>query len=201
MWKYLAIFIVILGITVYVENQRDAEHASPSSSTISSSMNDVQTTDNANQPKRKLSGWRIFFTWPDSTAAGAVFLTLFAIAEQTQANRDSIVVTKIAADAALLNAQAVINAERARLLFLVEKKLDSKRPGIGIFSIFAVNYGRTPAELIGVSDAMDKIKNSPNDISPVAQDLPKEKTEQRYILPNERYLVARFIPASTQYTV
>ena len=62
-----------------------------------------------------------------------------------------------AADAALLNAKAVINAERARLLFEVEKAHDPRHHGIAVFTINAVNHGRTPAELVRVKGPVAEI--------------------------------------------
>lgn len=57
-----------------------------------------------------MSQYRInTFTWPEGAATWALFLTLLVIAWQSTETRD-------AAKAALLNAEAVINAERAWMI-------------------------------------------------------------------------------------
>ena len=64
--------------------------------------------------------------------------------------------TRKAARAALLNATAVINSERARILFETEKRLDNEPfRGVATFTIFAVNRGKVPAEIINYGKAYE----------------------------------------------
>lgn len=112
------------------------------------------------------------------------------ISEQTE-------VAKVAADAALLNAQAVINAERARLLFTVEKRLDDRFRGRGIFSIYVINYGRAPAELLGSIEPVRMVTNSPDDLPVPIPDTARTPIPQQHLVPGDKYFLAEYVPAST----
>jgi hypothetical protein len=106
--------------------------------------------ENVPSPEQKAPswcGWFDFFRWPNGTTAWAIILTLIAIAEQTGQTRK-------AADAAFLNAQYVANAERALLLFTVEKKHIQGSPGAAIFRIKVVNYGKVPARRLEISQPL-----------------------------------------------
>ena len=93
----------------------------------------------------KLGYWRVAFgpeyfsTWAlvviGGIAGGLAFCTLRRIGDQAVSGRD-------AANAALLNAEAVIKSERPWLLVNVEPKKDRRDE----YSLQAFNAGRTPAE-------------------------------------------------------
>jgi hypothetical protein len=85
------------------------------------------------------------------------------------------------ADAALLNAQSVINAERGRLLFEVEKTLDGQFRGVAIFKIYAVKYGPAPVEILGFAPPSEAVAQFPNAL-PIP---PQYETE---MLPSMRFL-------------
>lgn len=101
-----------------------------------------------------------------------------------------------AADAALLNAQAVINAERARLLFEVEKGMDQNRHGVAIFTIYAVNHGRTPAELVRIKGPVETVCGDIYDLPIPLKTHIAKLPDRWHVMPNEKCFVARFIPAS-----
>jgi hypothetical protein len=114
--------------------------------------------------------------------------TLKAIEKQASTMTDQLtemksqtLVGQTAAHAALLNAQAVINAERGRLLFEVEKTLDRQSQGVAVFKIYAVNFGRSPAEILGISTPSQHVVEFANSLSIP----PKYKTET---LPSMRFL-------------
>lgn len=98
----------------------------------------------------------VISNWPlIAVAIGGIFVarsTLHAIrwqaeetAKATKAMRDSLPLQKEAADAALKNAQAVINSERPWLLLEIKFA-----EGYGTaFTISFRNFGRTPAEVVG----------------------------------------------------
>jgi hypothetical protein len=78
-------------------------------------------------------------------------------AEATQVMRDSLPIQKNAADAALLNAQAVIGAARPWVSFFGSYDR-------GVFTCSAANLGNSPAEVISYASGMaltDRIENLP----------------------------------------
>jgi hypothetical protein len=81
--------------------------------------------------------WHIFFAWPEGITALLLLLTLAAITWQGWQ-------TKKAADAALLNAEALVNSERPWLIAEVVR--DSKN--FHFYEIRINNFGRTPARFI-----------------------------------------------------
>lgn len=113
--------------------------------------------------------------------------TLKKIKEQTEAG------TK-AAEAALLNAQAVINAERAALLFLVTKERVNGAPPRTIFKISVKNFGRVPAQEIRVSELQEKFVRSPADLIPSPK-YDYNGQVSRYLVPGEQHALVEFDPA------
>jgi hypothetical protein len=85
------------------------------------------------------------FGWPEGITTWAILLTLLAIAEQTSQTRVAAEATREAAKAALLNAQAVINAERPWILVVIEPDTSQ----MGGFNVYFTNKGRTPAIVLG----------------------------------------------------
>jgi hypothetical protein len=129
--------------------------------------------------------------------------TLAAIKSQAdlmKEQRDLLVrqtkATETAAKAALLNAEAVINAERARLLFEVEKGNDPKSHGIAIFTIYAVNHGRTPAELVRVKGPIETVCSDIDDLPIPMKTHPAKLPDKWHVLQNDKCFIARFVPAS-----
>jgi hypothetical protein len=94
-----------------------------------------------------------------------------------------------------LNAQAVINAERARLLFEVERS--DLGPGFLSFTIYAKNYGRTSTEVFGVIGPEFVVVNNPYDLPIPIPSRPIFLPTKRYVAPNDRIPVAVFNPRSS----
>ena len=82
-------------------------------------------------------------------------------ANATQAMRDSLPLQKSAADAALKNAQAVINAERPWVVITPVSPLSGN-----VYSFQAANYGRTPAEIISSDAQFDIVVNDDDTVPP-----------------------------------
>jgi hypothetical protein len=159
MGKYLAILgVITVGLAIYVgfEDGRYTQEIAQKTAEIdkgAASANAVEKHSREGVPDSELhapswNGWFNFFRWPNGTTAWAIILTLMAVAGQaresakaTQAMLDSIPLQQQAANAALLNAQAVINAERPWLLVLIEPNSGP----MGGFTIHVKNKGRTPA--------------------------------------------------------
>jgi hypothetical protein len=81
--------------------------------------------------------------------------TLKNIERQTKTGEDAANAAKDGAKAALLNAQAVINAERPWLLVIIE----SVNGPMGGFNIFVKNKGRTPAMIAAMHIGCVRVKN------------------------------------------
>jgi hypothetical protein len=146
--------------------------------------------------------WRYeLFSWPEGITTWAIIATGFAIFWQAMETRRAAVATKKAAEAALLNAQAVINAERGRLLFEIEKKLDERHRGTGIFTIFATNYGRTPAEILGYAPPTETVVESTDKLPVPPQYEPEIAPIKRFLAPSERCAVAQVAPGSFKHTM
>ena len=103
--------------------------------------------------------------------------------------------TRDAAQAALLNAQAVINAERALLLF-VAKKVPTDQAGVKHdFQIRVVNCGRLPARNIEIGKPIHTF-TTPSEFASMAGPYYVSDDDiediQEYLLPKEEWLVATF---------
>jgi hypothetical protein len=79
--------------------------------------------------------------------AYVIWLQAREMARATSVRKEQTQASKVAADAALLNAQAVINAERPWLVVSVDP--DKGNPEL--FRFGCLNQGRTPAKVISVS--------------------------------------------------
>ena len=93
--------------------------------------------DKCTDPKEYLPWWYVLVAWPEGIATWAVMFTLGAIVWQSYETRK-------AADAALLNSQAIVNSERAWLV--AEPVRDERLPFF--WQIKITNHGRTPAWFI-----------------------------------------------------
>jgi hypothetical protein len=124
------------------------------------------------------------------------FLTLLFLGWQSWLTRQSANAAVKAADAALLNAQAVINAERGKLLFEVEKRLDEKFRGVGVFTVFAVNHGRVPAQILGYAPPTETIVNLPEELIVPPRYKPEVVPVQRFLAPGAKCLVGEVSPAA-----
>jgi hypothetical protein len=131
--------------------------------------------------------WYILFTWPAGITTWALLGTGFAITWQSSETRK-------AARAAFLNAQAVINAERAVLLFTVRKIPVQKLPGCAIFEIYVKNFGKTPAREVCIGTFKETMVADCNRL-PLPPVYGTQNTEVGYIIPQEERLVASFYPA------
>jgi len=118
MWKYIVAFVVIFGFSVYVfrQTQQIAEQGVQQTTQASSGTPSSNAQQDAKIPKWYIQFLYRLFTWPEGVTAWAIILTLMAIAEQTKQTTEASRAGQAAAEAAQLNAQAVINSERAWIL-------------------------------------------------------------------------------------
>lgn len=125
-WKYFILFCGVFALSVYVsaryhEHSQNApnEASTPPNRIVSQTLRNSQTGQSAQQSSWRAPGWYGFFVWPQGITVWALFLTLLAIAEQSQysaqaaeAALKTAQTAERAADAALLSAQAIIDNER-----------------------------------------------------------------------------------------
>jgi hypothetical protein len=115
--------------------------------------------------------------------------------QQTLVAIASAEAARVSADAALLNAQAVINAERALLLFTVEKEKLSGLGGPSIFHINIVNYGKVPARRLEISNPFHAIMPLDDFIATSPPDYGEDLQEvQEWLAPKESRRVVTFCP-------
>jgi hypothetical protein len=101
MLKYLAVLVVIFGLTVYVsvQDERAAQQAAQKAAeshqaAIPAKPNEDHPQQSVENAERDLPGWYSFFRWPNGTTTWAIILTLFAIAEQTRHTAKAAEATK-----------------------------------------------------------------------------------------------------------
>jgi hypothetical protein len=192
MWKYLAIFVVIFGLAVYVarqdertaqESAQKAEHLARSA--VSAKSDAQHTQQNVPDPERHTPSWFGFFRWPNGTTTWAIVLTLLAIAEQTRETAKAAKATQRAAEAtdksalaaeksakaAADNIELVINKERARLRVEIgEMKIDSSINSIPVVITYSVFCdGPTPAFITAASATVDATESSDVSVDRMAQ--------------------------------
>jgi hypothetical protein len=147
--------------------------------------------------------------WSNWALAGLAFWagylalrTLRKISRQVDLmNRQTVVAiasaksARVSADAALLNAQAVINAERARILFETGRRLDdSTFKGVATFTIFAVNRGKVPAEIINYGKAAEICITPTNTLPPEPKYQLADPPTVRFVVSEDRHPVTKFQP-------
>jgi hypothetical protein len=120
--------------------------------------------------------------------------TLNAIKRQAEWMKRQTIAVVANAKAAQLNAQAVINAERARILFETAKRLDDERlRGVATFTVFAVNRGTVPAEVISYGKK-EICKTPTNTLASEPRYQLADPPTVRFVPSGERHPVAEFQP-------
>jgi hypothetical protein len=159
MWKYMAVLAVIFALAIYVAVQdqhsatKSANQSTPPPNTaVAIDAHNNRPQNHAENAERNSPRWHRLFAWPEGITTWAIILTLLAIAEQagesaksTRAVRDSLPLQKTAADAALANAQAVINAERPWIAVNI-----GKGRVLAETTLVLKNWGRTPAKIVSI---------------------------------------------------
>ncbi|MGA2876414.1 MAG: hypothetical protein ABSE82_12850 [Nitrososphaerales archaeon] len=144
-WKYLVAVVIILGGCIYVSRQDQKTHDQYeqkcnqfNARAVPPSGHQEDCAKGADNAAGHLPSWYRAFSWPEGITTLSLLLTLLVIAEQTAQTRK-------AAEAALLNAQALINAERPWIMVTVEEVTGRS----GGFNLYMTNKGRTPAMVTG----------------------------------------------------
>lgn len=130
----------------------NSTQAAPAESVIENQKNpckESKATTAESQKTPEKSFWGDLPTWllfvVGGVTAWIAIRTLRDIRQQTRNTADAAVAAKNSAEAALLNAKAVINSERAWVFCHWRKNINSSG-----CSLFMQNHGRTPAEIIDV---------------------------------------------------
>jgi hypothetical protein len=179
-----------------------AEIAGDSAKGIVSPMHvviDQPLPANEEKPLRRFAGPEWVTAYITAIYVIIAGLTLSAIRRQAEESRDSaaqaIEIAKKSADAALLNAQAVINAERARILFETGRRLnESTFKGVATFTIFAVNRGKVPAEIINYGKAAEICITPTNTLPPEPKYQLADPPTVRFVVSGDRHPVTEFQP-------
>ena len=210
MLKRLAILAIWLILTGMVSgqpdknarpNQQPAKQEQPALHPANGEQSQAKADHDQGKPTGVSQGRYASLKWPEWMHDSNWWLVIIAgltggmIGWQSWATSEAAKGAKSAADAALLNARAVINAERALLLFTVEKERLQSPEGPAIFHINVVNYGRVPARRLEIS-CPNQVVMTPDDLWPVSPpkygtDLPEIK---EWLAPKESCRVATFYP-------
>jgi hypothetical protein len=154
----------------------DAQKVYPS---VISQSGVCQPCENAKNPQ-KPPFWEKVIAWPEGITTIAVICTLFVIAWQS-------VETRKAAQAGLLNAQALINAERPWIMATVEEVVGPT----GGFGLYITNKGRTPAMITGAYIGAASVL----DVTALPEKSPYFRgnmVKDRIILPEEKQSITWF---------
>ncbi|ADW68639.1 hypothetical protein [Granulicella tundricola] len=195
MKKYLwfAVAILLLSGIVTVHHENDSQYAK--------SINIEETKqprakpgapdakENVEETEHDSSLWAfgyLVFGWPSGIGVIGLFVTMVAIAEQSY-------FTRVSAEAALLNVQSVINAERAILLFKAEMDESGE-----MLTLKIVNYGRVPARKIEISKPIYATMRLA-DLTAMPPDYGNDlEGIQEWLAPNEAWIVAKIAPKWTR---
>jgi hypothetical protein len=137
-WFFL-FFLISVAVNVHHEIHPDGPAADSRQQNIPVPSDETPLTNHdSSKPYNDPENWWglgfVYFGWPAGTTIWALFITFLVIAEQTMETRK-------AAQAALLSAQAVINAGRAWVAFSINYASDSA------YNISVRNHGNTPARI------------------------------------------------------
>jgi hypothetical protein len=213
MLKLLAILIVLTaGLVAHTQIPRNGGQQKEAQTTDSQGQSanqpclcNIQVQEGspkqAQEPQAKPYQWRELYTpanipnWVLAALAGwAGFMalrTLGAIKDQTKVAKD-------AADAALLSAQVVINAERGRIVLKIEKHGLPGEPGKAAFAVVALNKGRTPVKVttFGIPTEIATAHPKKLPIPPVYPEGPETDYGSYLAVDSPGHEVFRFKPAS-----
>jgi|SRR5579862_3933984 len=126
--------------------------------------------------------------WETRKAATAAADSVEAFNKQAGIMERQTKATETAADAALLNAKAVINAERP---WLVVTWLSDKDV-LGLFRISCRNQGKTPAKVLSIS-ATWSIVNNLNDLTPPDYSSPEVSPDLTLIVSDKSFQIGHGI--------
>jgi hypothetical protein len=186
----LAVATALFGNSAAQENKssKPVEQNSQEQSTISESglRKQPQMPPDQQVANTQSSHW---YTSPEWWLCILGVPTLIVIIWQTN-------VGAVAAQAALVNAQAVINAERALLLFSYTKETVNGKPGEARFHIFVTNYGKAPARRIVVYPPIYALMSLEDLTSLSPPDYGEQSLIEEYLVPAGKYEVSVFEPAS-----
>jgi len=116
--------------------------------------------------------------------------TLLTIKAQTKATEDAATAARDSAEAALLNAKALINSERPWLLMKIEPFFGNEE----FPTVVAKNCGRTPAKIVFFSDAIPRLR-ADMPLTPEYGEL-KAHVTPYILLPDEKMEVSAISEAS-----
>jgi hypothetical protein len=146
----LILTVAVLGMSRYAEKRKAENQESTQVSRPQTPITPLKTDQGAEKADKSKHPptWIDTFTWPEGVTAWALFLTLFVIAWQSVETHAAAKSGEDAAEIALANTKTLINVERPWLVMAIERDKELKN----LFRMKAVNRGRTPAQIISISD-------------------------------------------------
>jgi hypothetical protein len=157
MRKALFMVVLMLGLAILSATHEQNPSHNEKGPSEPSTGTPVSPNPPPNQPKPEQQGtsrqeemerFYKFIGWPNGIEALAIILTLGAIVWQSDETRK-------AARAALLNAQAVINAERPWLIVVVKSPAGPH----SIFTVHLRNKGKNPAQIVETRIGCARVEN------------------------------------------
>ena len=149
LWFCLALLFLATNAPVKPNLELAQADAASEQKTENAVPNDQARSQLGKDKPAKAPAWYASVEWANwalvligAVTACAVWWQAKKTAEATQAMRDAVPLQKSSADAALLNAQAVINSDRPWVVIFADP--DS----FGNYGFYAGNLGNTPADII-----------------------------------------------------
>lgn len=145
-------FLVYAGCPAYGANQDSANNQKAANAlpatTAPASKSDVSTKTKANDTENELPQWYATVEWSNWALVVIAAITAWAIWIQAKETKKAAEDGRSSADAALLNAQAVLDSERPWLVVMPERNIATGELG---FHFRVMNKGRTPARLVSAT--------------------------------------------------
>ena len=190
MWKYLGAVVLLFGLAIYVsvQDKRAAEQhtkkATQRGNNVASAKTDENyTEENVADSEWNLPSWYGFFRWPNGVTVWAILLTLLAIAEQTKQTAKMVGPAARSAEAALLNAKAIIHSERPWVMVQVTT-LPGENSAKSLFQISIFNYGKSPAHIVSCKGPIAEYRALADEL-PIPPNYGVWEWDKRFLAPND----------------
>ncbi len=186
----LAVIWVLAIPAVAAQNhqfsKKDATDTQSVAPPTCSVTNNDATTNYQQSSDGKPKIWSKFVAWPEGITTWVIIFTLAAIMWQAIATQKSAKAGKNAAEASLLNAKALITAERPWIVLETRKQ----KGGDG-FMFFVKNVGKTAAKITSIRNRVPFVTEKP-EMLPETPEYPPEYEILKFpvLLPpgEERYI-------------
>ncbi len=191
MLKCLTILAVLLAVPT-IPAQTSHQSSQASSEPITGHTTDQPCYWHKAFAPEFASNWALVLV---GIGAGVLaFFTLRKIRDQAESGKDAAIAGKDAARAALLNAQAVINAERAWLAVSIDIEVSNPNDPNETPKCYVayLNQGRTPAKIIGI-DFTHRFIDQPDNLPvPPTYNSPSFLPDSTFIVSRDSFKINPF---------